>query len=166
MQGRLVTGRLQTAGHLVLRFFGHLRARPLSPEEQRYVRERLSAAGADLFWKQSLPDQRHAVTVAQCVARKLPDDRDAIEAALLHDIGKWRPQVGAMSRSIATLLEYARLPMTRRMWAYRDHGRRGAAELEEAQCGRLAIEFARFHPAPAPPGIDEYRWRVLLEADG
>ena len=166
MQGRLVTGRLQTAGHLVLRFFGHLRARPLTPEEQRYVHERLSGSCADLFWRQSFPDQRHALNVAQRVASKLPDDAEAIEAALLHDIGKWRPSVGAVSRSIATLLHYARLPMTRRMWAYRDHGRRGSAELEEAECSGLAVAFARLHPAPAPEGIDPDRWQVLLEADG
>ncbi len=161
-----MTGRLQTAGHLVLRFFGHLTARPLSPEEQRYVHERLSDPCADLFWKQSFPDQRHAVTVAQRVESKLPADAEAIEAALLHDVGKWRPNVGAVSRSIATLLHYARLPMTRRMWAYRDHGHRGASELEQAQCGGLAVEFARRHPASAPEGIDPDRWQVLLEADG
>ena len=166
MQGRLVTGRLQTAGHLVLRFFGHVSARPLSPEEQSYIHERLSPPCADLFWRQSFPDQRHALNVAQRVATRLPGDQEAIEAALLHDIGKWRPNLGPVSRSIATLLEYAHLPMTRRMWAYRDHGRRGAAELEEAGCGRLAIEFARLHPSAAPDGYDAERWQALGEADG
>lgn len=161
-----MTGRLATVGHLVPRFFEHLNARPLSPKEQRYVQERLSHACAELFWKQGFPDQRHAVTVAQRVESKLPDDREAIEAALLHDIGKWRPNVGAVTRSIATLLQYARLPMTRRMWAYRDHGRRGAAELEAAHCSRLAIEFARLHPASPPSEFDADRWKVLLEADG
>ena len=161
-----MTGRLAKVGHLVPRFVGHLTARPLSPEEQRYVFERLSQPCADLFWKQSAPDQRHAVTVARRVESLLPDDPEALEAALLHDIGKWRPNIGAVSRSIATLLEYSRLPMTRRMWAYRDHGRRGAAELEAAHCGHLAVEFARLHPASAPDDIDAYRWQVLLEADG
>lgn len=166
MQGSLVTGRLATAGHLVFRFFEHLTARPLSPDEQRYVHERLSQQCAGLFWKQSFPDQRHAFTVARRVESRLPDDLEAIEAALLHDIGKWRPNIGAVSRSIATVLQYARLPMTRRMWAYREHGRRGAEELEAAQCGRLAVEFARLHPASAPDGLDAQRWQVLLDADG
>jgi len=158
--------RLPKAGHLALRFFGHLGARPLSPGEQLYVHEHLSKPCADLFWKQSFPDQRHAVNVAQRVANVRPNDLEAIEAALLHDIGKWRPNIGAISRSVATFLQYARLPMTRRMWAYRDHGRRGSAELEDAQCGRLAIEFARLHPAAAPAGYDAERWQALLEADG
>ena len=159
-------GRLAKAGHLVPRFFDHLTARPLSPEEQRYVHGRLSQPCAELFWKQSIPDQRHAITVAQRVESILRDDPEAIEAALLHDIGKWRPNISAKSRSIATLLEFARLPMTRRMWAYRDHGRRGSAELEAAHCGRLAVEFARLHPASAPDEFDAHRWQVLLEADG
>ena len=161
-----MTRRLQTAGHLVQRFFEHLRARPLTPDEQRYVHAHLSKPCAELFWKQSDPDQRHALTVARRVAASLPADEEAIEAALLHDIGKWRPKVGALSRSVATVLAYARVPMTRRMWAYRDHGRRGSIELEDAGCGRLAVEFARLHPAPDSDEFDADRWQVLLEADG
>jgi HD superfamily phosphodiesterase len=143
-----------------------LSARPLSPKEQRYVHDQLSKPCADLFWKQGFRDQRHALTVARRVAAKLPGDQEAIEAALLHDIGKWQPNTGAISRSVATVLQFTRLPMTPRMWAYRDHGRRGSAELEEARCGSLAIEFARLHPAPVPEGFDPERWQVLLEADG
>jgi hypothetical protein len=165
VQGRVVTARLRKARHLVLRFFGHYRARPLSPNEQRYVHDHLSAPCAELFWKQSVPDQRHAIIVAGRVEGTLPGDAPMIEAALLHDIGKWRPNPGAISRSIATILELMRLPMTKRMWAYRDHGPRGAVELEQARCGELAVEFARLHPAPPPEGIDEQRWEVLMEAD-
>ena len=157
--------RLRKARHLVLRFFGHYRARPLNPEEQRYVHDHLSAPCAELFWKQSVPDQRHAIIVAGRVEATFPGDAPMIEAALLHDIGKWRPNPGAIARSIATILALMRLPMTKRMWAYRDHGPRGAAELEQARCGELSVEFARLHPAPPPDGLDEHRWEVLMEAD-
>jgi len=165
VQGRFVNVRLRKAWHLVLRFFGHFRAGPLTPEEQRFVFDYLSRPCAELFWKQSVPDQRHAFTVAGRVAALLPNDSEAIEAALLHDVGKWRPDPGAVSRSIATLLGLMRLPMTKRMWAYVDHGRRGADELEEAGCGELAVIFTRLHPAPAPERFDEHRWQVLSEAD-
>ena len=160
-----MTAPLRKARHLVLRFFGHYVARPLSPDEQRYVHEHLSGPCAALFWKQSVADQRHAITVAFRVAVTLPDDCEAIEAALLHDVGKWRPNPGPVVRSIATVLELMRLPMTRRMWAYRDHGRIGAEELEEARCGQLAITFTRLHPSPAPEQFDPHRWQVLSEAD-
>ena len=166
MQGRLVKAFLSKVRHLVLRFVGHIRARPLTPDEQRYVRDYLSRPCAHLFWKQSVPDQRHAINVARRAEATFPDDAQVVEAALLHDIGKWRPNPGAVSRSIATILGMLRLPMTKRMWAYRDHGRRGAVELEQAKCGELAVEFARLHPSPPPEGLDERRWQVLMEADG
>lgn len=155
----------KTIGHLVRRFFGHLRARALGPEEQQFVHDRLSGPCAELFWMQSKADQRHGFDVARRVETALYDDDEAIEAALLHDIGKRRPSIGPVTRSIATILHLARAPMTKRMAAYRDHGKRGAADIEEAGCGRLAVEFARRHPASAPPGYESSRWQVLLEAD-
>jgi len=161
-----VTGRFDTAGHLVGRFFGHIRAESPGPEDQSFVHEYLNARCAEMFWSQSFPDQRHAVDVARRVSMMLPGDPGAVEAALVHDIGKREARIGPVSRSIATLLDTARLPMTTRMRIYRDHGRRGSFEIEGAGCGELAILFARYHPGPAPAGIDQERWDVLLDADG
>jgi hypothetical protein len=165
VQGRFVTAHVRKARHLILRFFAHYRARPLGPQEQRYVYDHLSAPCAELFWKQGVPDQRHAITVARRVEASFPRDTAVIEAALLHDIGKWRPNPGAVARSIATILDLLHLPMTERMRAYRDHGPRGAEDLEQARCGELAIAFARLHPAPPPEGFDERRWDALMAAD-
>lgn len=166
MQSGLVTGRLDKAGHLVGRFFGHLRAEPPSPEDQRFIHEYLDGPCAELFWSQSSPDQRHAVDVARRVRAALPDDSGAVEAALVHDIGKRQANIGAVSRSVATVLDAVGLPMTNRMRMYRDHGRRGAIDLEAAGCGELAISFARYHPGPAPSGTDPARWKALIDADG
>ena len=80
--------------------------------------------------------------------------------------GTWKYCFGPVSRSIATILDAACLPMPTRMRTYRDHGRRGSVEIEEAGCGELAILFALYHPGPAPSGIDQERWKVLLDADG
>ena len=162
----LVTGRLDQAGHLVGRFFGHVRAEPPGPEDQAFVHDHLDGDCAGLFWSQSFPDQRHAVDVARRVSTALPDDSGAVEAALLHDIGKVQASIGAVSRSIATVLDSVGMPMTTRMRSYRDHGRRGAVALEEAGCGPLAVAFARYHPGPAPAGTDPARWKVLMDADG
>ncbi|MEA2023501.1 MAG: hypothetical protein U9N79_04320 [Actinomycetota bacterium] len=161
-----MTTRFDKAGHLVGRFFGHLHAEPPGPEDQRFVHDHLDAPCAQLFWSQSFPDQRHAVDVARRVHAVLPDDTGAVEAALLHDVGKRRTDIGAISRSIATVLDAIRMPMTTRMRIYRDHGRRGAIDIEEAGCGDLAVSFARSHPGPVPPGVDRERWKVLADADG
>jgi hypothetical protein len=161
-----VTARLDQAGHLVGRFFGHVRAEPPGPEDQAFVRDHLDGVCAGLFWSQAFPDQRHAVDVARRVLAALPDDPGAVEAALLHDIGKLQANIGAVSRSIATVLDSVGMPMTTRMRSYRDHGRRGAVALEEAGCGPLAVAFARHHPGPAPAGTDSARWKVLIDADG
>ena len=161
-----MTGSLNQAGHLVGRFFGHLRAQPPGPEDQSFVHNHLDDVCAELFWSQTFPDQRHAVDVARRVLAALPDDSGAVEAALLHDIGKAQENTGAISRSIATVLHSLGLPMTTRMRSYRDHGESGAVALETAGCGPLAIAFARNHPGPAPSGTDPARWEVLIDADG
>ncbi|MEA3511064.1 MAG: hypothetical protein U9R51_06475 [Actinomycetota bacterium] len=161
-----MTSRIDQAGHLVGRFFGHVRAKAPGPDDQRFVHDHLEGACADLFWSQSAPDQRHAVDVARRVCAAFSDDSEVVEAALLHDIGKIDANIGAVARSIATVLDSVGMPMTTRMRSYRDHGRRGAAVLEEAGCGSLAIAFARYHPGPAPAGTDPDRWKVLIDADG
>lgn len=160
-----MTGAFTKAQHLVRRFIGHVSARPLSPAEQEFVDQHLSASCAALFWLQSAADQRHAFKSGYRVAVALPDDGEAVEAALLHDIGKWKPYIGPIPRSIATLLDLARLPMTGNMRAYRDHGRLGAEQLEAAGCGGLAVEFARNHSQSTIDGADAERWHVLYEAD-
>jgi hypothetical protein len=162
----LVTDRLDQVGHLVGRFFGHVGAAAPGPDDQRFVHEHLDGQCAELFWSQSAPDQRHAVNVARRVSAVLPDDSGAIEAALVHDFGKTEANIGAVSRSIATVLDAAGMPMTRRMHTYRDHGERGALALEEAGCGPFAVAFARYHPGPVPSGMDPVRWKVLIDADG
>ena len=159
-------GRLDQVGHLAERFFGHLRAKPPGPDDQRFVHERLEGVCADLFWSQRVPDQRHGIDVARRVKAALPNDAGVVSAALLHDVGKIEANIGAVSRSIATVLASAGLPMTIRMRKYREHGRRGAAVLEEADCEPLAVSFARYHPGPAPAETDPVRWKTLSDADG
>lgn len=129
------------------------------------VREHLADDEAALFWKQQYQDQRHALEVAARVAAVRGDDRVAIKAALLHDVGKRYSRLGAFSRSLATVLDATGLPLPDRMAAYRAHGSLGARELEACECEPLVVEFAGRHPGPAPVGIDPARWRALLEAD-
>ena len=130
------------------------------------MHDRLGAAGAELFWRQDAADQRHAYEVAERVTARLSNDEDAYTAALLHDVGKAGAGLGAVGRSIATVLDGVGLPLTGSMKRYRSHGPIGAAELADAGYDGIVVAFAEHHPGPAPGGIDPERWEVLLEADG
>jgi putative nucleotidyltransferase with HDIG domain len=155
-------GRL---GHLIRRFFGFLRARPPRPGEQALLHEVLSNAEAVLYWDQQYQDQRHALEVAGRVTTATADDSVVLRAALLHDVGKRHSRLGAVSRSLATVLAAADLPMPTRFSAYRAHGALGADELAAIGCEPLVVEFARRHPGPAPEGVDRGLWKALLDAD-
>jgi putative nucleotidyltransferase with HDIG domain len=153
--------------HLVRRFFAHVTATGLSPAEQQRVHHRLTADAAALFWGQGVPDQRHAFDVATRVEARLPGDGEAYVAALLHDVGKRHTRLGAVGRSVATVLDGVGLPMTASMRRYRQHGSIGAAELAEAGMDDLVVAFARDHPGATPPSdVDAVRWQALLDADG
>jgi len=100
-----VKRHLETAAHLAGRFFGHLGAGAPGPADQQYVHDHLTPSCAAVFWTQSPADQEHAVTVARRVEAEIGDDPATIEAALLHDIGKRDVRIGAIGRSIATVLD-------------------------------------------------------------
>lgn len=152
--------------HLIRRFFGHLAAAGLSPAEQQIVADRLDERGAALFFAQDLADQRHAFVVAERVASTLPGDAEAYTAALLHDVGKRHSRLGAVGRSLATVLDGVGAPMTPAMRRYRRHGAAGAEDLAGAGYDGVVVAFAARHPSSAPPGIDGARWQALLDADG
>ena len=147
--------------HLVRRFFGFLRASPLTPVEQDRVSRALTQPLGSLFFRQRPEDQRHALEVASRVG----DRSDLIEAALLHDVGKSASDLGAVGRSLATMWSVTGLGMPHRWRRYVDHGTVGAALLEDAGAGPLAVAFAHHHPGPPPPGIAPADWRALSDAD-
>ena len=118
-----------------------------------------------LFWEQASPDQRHALEVARRVLTMRPGDREAARAALLHDVGKRGIGLGAVHRSVATVLGGLGIPVTGKYRVYREHGRIGARALEAVGAEGLVVAFARHHPGSAPPDADREQWRALLEAD-
>lgn len=151
-------------GHLVRRFFDVVSARPLTVSEADIVQERLTQELAEVFFAQSPADQRHGFHAAQVVMGG-GGASDSVVAALVHDIGKRHARLGAIGRSIASLLIILRLPLTARMRAYRDHGLIGAAELARIGAPSLAIDFAMHHHGRRPPTIDAHVWDLLVEAD-
>ena len=157
--------RLADARHLIGRFFGFLRARPLTPAEQGEVAAHLGPSLAPLFFTQRPEDQRHALEVARLADPALVD-HDLVEAALLHDIGKAGLGLGAIARSAATIWARLRLPVSGSWQAYVQHGSRGADILVSSGASPLAVAFARHHPGAVPDGIDPDRWEALASADG
>lgn len=120
---------------------------------------------AVLFWRQHPADQRHALEVARRAWQLRPGSRLLARAGLLHDIGKSDVNLGAIGRSLATVLDALHVPLPDRMARYRAHGELGAVTLEAAGVEDLIVAFARVHPDPAPAGFDQADWAALLEAD-
>ena len=147
--------------HLVHRFFGFLRARPLSPREQMAVTSALPTPLQGLFYAQAPEDQRHAFDVASRVG----DRPDLVVAALMHDVGKSVTGLGAIARSAATSWGWTGLPVWGRWATYLRHGSVGADMLADARAPILAITFAARHPGPVPRGIDADDWWLLAAAD-
>ena len=153
---------LKHPSHLVRRFFGYLRARPLRPPEQQWVHDQLASADLRaLFFAQPHQDQRHAFEVAT----RAGGGRARTEAALLHDVGKADVPLGAIGRSLATLWAATSLPGPEAWSVYAAHGERGAARLAAVEASHLAVSFARNHPGPPPAGVDAEDWRALEHAD-
>lgn len=115
-----------------------------------------------MFWQQNVADQAHACAVARRVHEQLGEDRSAIAAALLHDIGKRHSAAGPIGRSLATVLDTVGAPMPEDWRRYRDHGELGAADLRVVGADATSIAFAR---GKRDETVDPRVWEVLMAAD-
>lgn len=151
--------------HLFSRFFDVVLARSLTEEETTNIRRWLTPPLAAIFFLQATADQRHGYEAGCYVAESERNDSELLVAAVMHDIGKRRSDLGVIGRVIASVLIKLRLPLTRRMQSYRDHGQLGAEELEQAGASQMVVEFARWHHGDRPEGFNQAMWDVLVEAD-
>ncbi len=117
-----------------------------------------------LFYEQPTADQRHGFTCGQIVSQS-EGSEDLITAALVHDVGKRHSGFGVIGRSIASLLLLVRLPLSRRVRLYRDHGEVAASEFEALGYDGLIVAFARNHHGDRPDNISKQEWHLLLAAD-
>ncbi len=90
-----------------------VRARPLSEVELDYVRQLLNPGQLELFVALPSYEQRHALNVCRTLVRGgYGPDRDLLQAALLHDLGKYDPTTG---RTIPIWVKVANVALSRTM---------------------------------------------------
>ncbi len=153
--------------HLAFRFFQMAFARRLSPTEQLSVAALLfSADESRLFYAQSDRDQRHGYDAAMYVASKFSERLELQRAALFHDAGKRHAALGVVGRSIASFSMKLRLPDSRRVKLYRDHGILVAAELRGMGVEPMVSDYAEHHHGQRPRSINEHDWLLLHASDG
>lgn len=95
----------------------------IHPAEVRWAMAHLPAEAQSLFLSQSRPEQRHALDVAQSLAKQyatLPsaDLQVLLTAALLHDCGKSIITVRLWHRVLIVLMQ--KMPFS--LWSYLENG--------------------------------------------
>ena len=149
-------------GHYVRRFFTGLSPRPPSAAEESWATGLLAPPQLALLVRLSNYDRRHLIQSARMVERELnsgssPDaDRVWIQAALLHDVGKFELHLGVFGRVAATVLAYGIGHDRVRGWAgtsgwrgrvgsYEMHGEIGAAEIRAVGGPEEAAMWSELH---------------------
>lgn len=162
--------------HLVARFFGSLRPRPLTANDVGLVERTLTPAELACWQRLGLADRAESVATARAAMAELgagADDR-WVAAALLHDVGKTATRLGPFRRAGATTIAIAVGERRVRRWSnsigrYVDHDEEGARLLDRAGARREAVEWAAIHHRSALwPGstVPVEICRLLAAADG
>ena len=133
-------------GHLVRRFAAAWSRREPGADDVAWVRATLLSAEWALWSRMAVADRRHSIEVARRFAAT-PDGwgRDEIAAALLHDVGKIESGLGAVGRTVATVVG----PRTGRFRTYHDHERIGAELLHRAGAPANTVELVAGNGDPA-----------------
>jgi hypothetical protein len=163
--------------HLVRRFFSSLYRKAPSPVDGEWAAGYLSSKELALWSVMSHPDQRHSIAVAQMVDKQLPDDRTAVVAALLHDIGKISVRSGILLRVLAGFTQPLVSTQRRHRWTSKggalsrlaaliEYPTAGATLLAEAGSEEFVVRWAaEHHLRPEEWTVDRVRARVLRRAD-
>jgi hypothetical protein len=151
--------------HLTRRFFGALGDRPPAPADLAWAQSLLGPRSYELFARQAVHDQRHALCVARGVERDLGGTEHSGEpqwlaAALLHDCGKGEAGLGVGGRVVATVCGWAGAQRRAEAWStrpgfagrigrYLRHPELGAAAVRTADGPEVAARWAEAHHRPA-----------------
>ncbi len=149
--------RARAGFHLVTRFFTSLFARP--PTEAQIARVARILTPAELALWQSMSRADRAESIA--TLHRLPSETAAnsawAAAALLHDVGKTRSELGTVGRVFATARGMVGDParVGGRAGAYLRHAEIGAEALRDAGARAEVVAWARTHHDPGhwPTGL-------------
>lgn len=174
---------MRRAAHLLARFFGSLRPRPLDAETLAWVEQKLEPNELRVWEGLDRADRVESVAVARRFEAALAGTSDSTwtAAALLHDVGKQASAYGPVGRAVATLVVavaggdtvrgWVRVeaPVRGRMGRYAAHDDIGAQLLTEAGARAPVIGWAAAHHRAdrwASTGIPPQVCRALAAADG
>ncbi len=155
-----------------------LNATPLRTEEEEFVRRVLNREQAALFFKLARFEMRHALRVCRTLcAGGFGSDRELLQAALLHDLGKLDlksgrrvPLWGKVANVVLCTVGGERL--VRRLahpdpgnwryvfWLQAEHERRGAELAQQAGSSERMVKLIGHYP-----GRDEAAAKALKWAD-
>ncbi len=155
------------AGYRVRQFWCAITAR-ISARDRQVVAATLPSALAELFYSQSLYDQRHALGVYETLRRAGYDQPALLQAALLHDVGKTTGPLPVLYRVANVLLRAIHPAWTPEptgwrypFYVYNQHPARGAALAQAAGAEPAVVALIAAHHEP---GCDPLA-RALRHAD-
>ncbi len=126
--------------HLAARFFTSLGHHPPKEAGVTWVRSVLTDPEWELWERNSNPDKRHSIAVAERFADVRPEaTRAELAGAILHDIGKLECHLGTFGRVAGTLVG----PRGERFRAYHDHEQIGADMVAEIGGDPATVELIR-----------------------
>ncbi len=124
--------------HLVSRFFGAISGASPSPEDLAEVESLLLDSEFRLWQKLPAMDQRHSIAVLRRFLNLRPGaTQPELRAALLHDIGKIRSNLGVLGRVFATLIGRR----GERFMDYHDHEKIGSQMLQDIDSDSVTIQL-------------------------
>ncbi len=141
------------------------------PADRALAAHYLDPMLVELFFAQESRDVVHAANTARWLLDRGHDNRDLIQAALLHDIGKGaqrrRDRVAHVVANVARVGRYVADPgspveMRRALARARGHAHAGAAMLAERGVDAHVVELVKMHHEGAR---EDGMLRLLQEAD-
>lgn len=162
-----------SAAYRIRQFFDALHA-CVGPEELAILDQHLNPAQKKLFLAMELQDQRHSLNVFYQLVEDGYGDRELLQAALLHDVGKAGVGLGVFHRVVIVLLRALWPDLLKKIaspdrrswgypfWVHRNHGEIGADLIIKAGGTDKLVSLVRQHQSPA----DDPLARALYEADG
>lgn len=104
------------AVYRVWQFWQVIKAQPLTKEDKAEIAEILNPGELELFFRQDISGQQHALRVMRTLRKAGHDDIELLAAALLHDIGKADALTRWWDRPVVVLAQTL-LPGRSALWA-------------------------------------------------